>query len=347
MSQIVDKLFNVSSAKTMYFGATLIDSDPRAGYVEDIMATSKHDFNTTPISMLHLYPEIEEKIIDEGKGQPFPLAMACTWINGFAPMQRGLPDAENMPKGCKDYLSGKSIVTTDQIFRARQDEFLHSLLAHMKWYGATGDNGRLLDKTFMDEKFTGNCYRKGLACPHWATNPVNIKWMVKLNTTVAENNDYVYLVGGSNDILTDNVEEFVKTVSSLYDNIKSYQDENAKSPDKSKSSISSSPKHIWFANKDDEFKTTIPLFKAHLAAKKLYRMLQGIFLIHNYFIYIQKNLKEIGHVIEVDYNSKTNEPVFKKVEIQEIITKLDKIYSYSKNLCYVYGSDIGNSTIVS
>jgi hypothetical protein len=60
MSEIVKKLLNVNSAKTMLFGATLIDTDPRVGYDSTVMAVPKHEFKFNPITALAVYPEVEE-----------------------------------------------------------------------------------------------------------------------------------------------------------------------------------------------------------------------------------------------------------------------------------------------
>lgn len=348
MSDIVKKLLNVNSAKTMLFGATLIDTDPRAGYDMKVMAVPKHEFNFNPINTLAVYPEVEEILKDDWAAGNHTLALSCTYINGFVPCQCGYPDPEGMSKKSQNYFVGKSLVTTDQSFRSRPDGIINTLMAYYRWFGSSGDDGRLLDKSFIQEAESTKLTRKGLVCDHWLNNPVSVRWLVRVNKNEASDSDYVYMVGGSSDVISQSPAEFAKYITGLYDSILSLKEEARKSKTSSKNtnpSAESTPKFVWYAASSADMESKDPVIAANMLTKKLLRAIMGIFYIRNFFVY-SKNINKISHVIEISYDSKKNEPIFTKIEIEKIIDKFDTIYAYCKNLCYTY-KDIGDGSIMS
>lgn len=339
----INSILGVKDCKTMLLGATLMDTDPVAGY-DGNMTNIKNEFDWSPINSLLLYPETRDIETAESKDdKKADLSMASIWCNGFMPSQRGLPEATNMGRKTSNFLAGRSIITTDQIFKARSDVLLASLFPHLSWYGSKGE--RMYDKSNATTEGSAKLVRKGMLSASWFENPIAVRYMLRLPPNDQGAPDYVYLVGGSEDVIGDNLAKIPATVLSLYDQIKSLKEEmkkgNRPKGDNKNQGFLSTPKFLWYSYSGS---TADPMIKANLTAKKMLRIIESVFFIRNYFAYAQ-NCANFSEVLEISWDASAKKPVFKEVEIEKILAKYDTIYAYCKNLCSVY-SDIAKGDLI-
>lgn len=344
----INSILGVKCCKTMFLGATLMDTNVAAGY-DGSMSNVKHEFEWSPHNALTLYPEvrdIESKEQEEAKNtKKVDLSMACAWNTGFMPSQRGLPDATNMSRKTNNFLCGRSIITTDQVFKARGDTILAALFPHFSWYGSAGV--RMLDKDNAEPESAAKVVRKGLVSPSWLESPLPVRYMVRVPPDDSGAPDYVYFLGGSMDVIGDDLEKLPAAITSMYDQIKLLK-EDAKKNGKSKSakvddktSFQATPKYLWYSYSGPSEDAMV---KANLVAKKLLRTIEAIFFIRNYLVYAEK-YAGISDILEIGWDKKSEKPTFKEVSIQKIAQKYDTIYAYCKNLCAVY-ADIAKGDIL-
>ena len=157
----------------------------------------------------------------------------------------------------------------------------------------------------------------------------------------------MYYVGGSEDVIGDDLDNIPNNLAQLYSQIKVLKDDAKKAKIVIKNKTEDEyamcdAKNLWFAyNKTP----TNPLIKAHLLGKTLIRTVESIILIHNYLYYLKNFMgwDEISEIVEVD--PITNKPTFKEVSVDELIKKYDRIYAYCKNLTHIY-KDIGEANII-
>jgi hypothetical protein len=343
----INATLGVKCCKTMFLGATLMDTSPEAGY-DGSMTNVKHEFEWSPHNALLLYPEvrdIESKEQEDSKVEKkVDLSMACAWNTGFMPSQRGLPDATNMGRKTNNFLAGRSIITTDQVFKARGDSVLAALFPHFSWYGSNGV--RMVAKENAVEEAAQKVVRKGLVSPSWLEKPLPVRYMVRIPPEAGEP-DYVYFIGGSQDVIGDDLEKIPASLTAMYDQIRLLKEEAKKaSSSKSKksddkNSFQATPKYLWWSYSGG---VEDPLVKASVVAKKLLRTIEAIFFIRNYLVYAEK-YAGISEIHEIGWDAKAGVPTFKEVEIQKIAAKYDTIYAYCKNLCAVY-PDIAKGDIL-
>lgn len=338
MSEIVTQTLGINCSMTMLFGGTILDTDPTAGYDQSEMETVRKPSIRSPIAALNLYPEAIGVERDSGVKDEENLALAATWNNGFIPFSRGLPDPENMSRSCQTYLKTQNIVTTDQAILSRPDGWMEALFWHFQWYGSKGE--RIIDEEFVKESIVGKLVQQGLVCRKWAYNPVSVRYMVRIKSDDDEIPDYVYFIGGSDDLINDDLKVAIKKIQSDYKEATHFFEESAKSTNKTASEIGfrsdlSDPKNTWVAfnsGNETEEMVSAPITKARLAFKRMSRTIQGIFYIRNYLLYA-KDFLCVDSLVEVDYNKKKK---FNKVDIKEVLERYEDAYQYCKNLCYIY-----------
>jgi hypothetical protein len=340
----LSSLLGVRCCKSMNFGFTIMDTNIAAGRDTEILH-EKHQLDWSPQNALMVYPEIEE--IENTNNVKQSLAMSCAVVNGFAPYIRGITPDSSMSRQAMNFMEGRSLSTTNQSMKARHDAYLEVLFSHLSWYGAkntiiSSSDSKEIEETI--EKLT----KRGYICSAWKKAPPQIRYVVRLEKDKSEKNsdvEYVYFVGGSEDVIGDNLEEIPNTIFNLYCQIKTLKEESKKgSPRKASSETSltcrEDPKNLWYVFNGNSAE---PLVNAHLLAKKMLRIIESVFFIRNYFVYASKNL--VVTVDEVQYDKKTKAPIYKQVDIQKVIEKYDMIYAYCKNLCYMY-SDIAKGDVV-
>jgi hypothetical protein len=334
----------------MYFGVTLPDTDPGAGREPNI-GDVKHGHAWAPMKALLLYPNIrenEKNVIDK---QPIDLSMACCWVTGFTPMRRGMPNAANMSQNSRNFLDGMSVCTTDQLLKARSDNTLAAIFSRMVWYGTNGK--RIVDISLAtDNEAITKVIDRGLVSKNWDTKPVGVRYVVRMHTDTDDIYDYVYLIGGSDDLIGDNLNDIPSNITRWYDQIKGIKEkirENGGKNTKAHVNKNSEEecsgadqKFLWYAY---EKPSQDPVVMANLLAKRILRTIEGIIFIRNYLAYA-KNFIGISFVDEVvRYDDSTKKPVFEQVEISKVLLKYDTIYAYCKNLCFIY-NDIGEGNIL-
>lgn len=347
MSEDADTFVNnklrIKSCKTAFMGCTLIDTDPASGREANIDSV-KHVHQWSSLNSLLLYPTIKEfeNGVADDKKQKIDLSMASCWITGLTPIRRGLPQVKNMCQNSANFLDGRSVCTAEQLFKARPASLFNSLFSHIGYFG-TGE--RIIDRKYADDETDNKVVSRGFVARNWKTNPVQARYIVRIPPTNADTYDYVYFIGGSNDIIGNELEKIPANITMMYDQIKVLKEESKKDPQKMSQECefsSSDPKFIWYAY---DKPATAAIVKANLLSKRICRTVQGIIFIRNYLAYA-KNGIGISDIDEVvGYNKKEDQAIFEKKNIDDVLKKYDKIYAYCKNLCYVY-KDIGKGDII-
>lgn len=334
---------DLNSFKVANMGVTLIDTNPASGRIEKINGISTPHV-WSPINALMLYPIIEDYEKNRLDKRDVDLSMACAWMTGLTPLARGLATPQHMSSNSYNWLKGRAVSTTEQILRSRPDEMLTALFSNMKWYGT---NKRIVDNKHMpcDDQIT-KLIEKGYVSKTWQHDPISVRYVVQILGDCAESYDYIYFIGGSEDIIGDDLELIPKNLSSLYDQIRTIKDElkktSGKKTEPEDEASKSNPKFLWYAY---DASSTNPTVRANILAKKLLRTIEGIIFIRNYLVYAKNGIgiSDINEV--VGFDESTGMAIYKTVKIVKIIEKYDNIYAYCKNLCYIF-KDIGAGDII-
>lgn len=317
MSELVTQTLGINCSMTMVFGATILDTDPQSGYDNSEMEAIRKPCDRTPESALKFYPEAISVEREAGTADDENLSLASVWMNGFIPFSRGLPDPENMSRSCETYLKSQNIVTTDQGFLSRPEGWLESLFWHFNWYNS---DERIIEEDFVREEIIHKLIGKGMVCRKWQFNSPCIRYMVREKAESDDQPDYIYFIGGSQDLIRDDMMETVKEIISLYKTgislLKS-----------SNETYSCDPSQVWH--------TKIAKTDSDNAISQLVEMsrkIQGIFYIRNYLVYA-KNFLGITELVEANFKNKKR---FNKISIDKVIERYEGAYQYCKNLCYLY-----------
>lgn len=326
MSEIVTQTFGINCAMTMVFGGTVIDTNPSSGYDSTEMEAIRKPCDKTPATSLNFYPEAIDVERQSGTPDEDNLSLAATWINGFIPYSRGLPDPENMTRSCETYLKTQNIVTTDQCILSRPEGWLEGLFWHFKWFNSqdTSDKDRLVEEEFVRENILTKLIMNGLVCRKWQYQPPSIRYMVREKAINDEVPDYVYLIGGSSDMVRDNMLDTVNEIKTLYKT-------SLSKLESIKTKFTSDPRIIWNSHKAEQDNEGI------VSLIEMSRKIQGIIYIRNYLLYA-KNFLGIDELVEANFSSKKR---FLKINIDTVIERYEEAYQYCKNLCYMY-QDIKN-----
>jgi hypothetical protein len=341
--ELINKTLGVNNCKTMYLGCTLMDTNPAAGR-EMVIADVKCPQAWSPLNALLLYPIIQD--YEKSDKKKVDLSLACAWNTGFTPVRRGMPDAANMTSNSRNFLEGRSVNTTDQILKARSDDALAAIFSRIGWYGAK--DSRIVPRELSSNEETDKKFvSRGFVSASWTDDPVKVRYMVSLPPTGSAPYDYVYLVGGSEDVIGDSLADIPLALSQMWDQIKTLKEEVKNSTKGKKSeaddeAASADPKFLWHAYTKQ---ATDPAIRANLLAKKLLRTIESIIFIRNYFAYAKGGigLNEVQEV--VGFDAKEGKPILKTVNIDDVLQKYDTIYAYAKNLCYIF-KDIGAGDIM-
>jgi hypothetical protein len=332
----------------MRFGATIMDTRPTIGRNPNIQNATFPNI-WTPNKVLEYYPEIHKYEQGEIKKPKVDLSMACLWNTGFTTAKRGSADPEYMCVNSKNYLEGVGVYATDTMFTARPDSVFVAFMSHLSWYKS--NNKVIVPNTLTKfDDYYNKVVDREFVASGWAKNPAIIRYVTRISKNSNANGipfDYVYYVGGSEDVIGDDLDNIPNNLAQLYSQIKVLKDDAKKAKIVIKNKTEDEyamcdAKNLWFAyNKTP----TNPLIKAHLLGKTLIRTVESIILIHNYLYYLKNFMgwDEISEIVEVD--PITNKPTFKEVSVDELIKKYDRIYAYCKNLTHIY-KDIGEANII-
>jgi hypothetical protein len=340
----VSKLFNIRDARIMVFGGTIIDVDDDAGWSEPMQRSSK-TLEWTAKSALSIYPKIQS-VQEEEKDKN--LGMSAVWNNGFVPVKKGLLEANNMAKRTSTFLNQSGFVTTDQIFKTRQPEKLNALFASMKWYSTDPKKKmHLIDPSLMQAEGKKNVIEMGMICEKWTKDPVSIRYVFRDEPTDGgdpDRADYIYLIGGSRELLANDMRPICKEISQLYTAAQAAFDADSKKKQDGealKLSNIQSKAGVWLAYdkaasesalNDAQIKT----ITAMRNRRRLVRLIQGIVYIRNYLVYAQ----QLGMDTVLDFEA-TASPICKAVKTADVQAKYEEAYQYCKNLINVF-PDIAN-----
>jgi len=343
--EVISKLFGLKNAKTATLGATLIDTDMSAGYTIKGNAMSQNrspsQVVASPKDALAVYPAIERSEMETGKKGGSVLTMASLWVNGFIPYTRSLIDARNATKETSAVMAKFGLVSTDMNFNSRSDEQLNTLFTFFKWYGGKDDEDRIIPRETADDTSIGKNIRMGLVCAKWSIKPLSVRYVVKQRGN-DKTRDYLYLVGGSDEMLMDNPDKMASSIGQMFKDIMSNIEGgksvpvpgNGQSRTITSNADLSDPHRVWW-EMDDGVSDEIlahPYSKAYLAMKRLNRTVQGIIYIRNYFVYAKKHL---GIEKVADFNMTVDKNP-REVDIMKVIDKYENIYQYVKNVCHLY-----------
>lgn len=336
MSEIVTQTLGINCSMTMLFGCTILDTDPAAGYEQSEMESIRKPCEKSPRTALKFYPEAIDVERQSGTKDEDNLSLAAIWNNGFIPFSRGLPDPENMSRSCETYLKTQNMVTTDQAILSRPDGWLEGLFWNFKWFGS--NNERIIDESFVKESVIAKLVQYGLVCRKWSFNPPSIRYMVRVKSKSDDVPDYVYFIGGSDDLMCDDINSTINIVVNEYNSVLRNLEESKKQKVSQEISFRSDladNKNTWVAynpaNETDEMNDA-PITKARVAFKRVSRIIQSVFYIRNYLIYARDFLN-VDKIVEIDFR---NDKKFNNVDINKVIDRYSDIYEYCKNLCYIY-----------
>lgn len=335
----VSKLFNVRDARVMVFGGTIIDTDDAAGYSETTMNRSAKPLEWTAKNALTIYPRMQ-LVQEEEKDTVF--GMSAVWNNGFVPVKKGLLEAANMTKRSSNFLNNCGYVTTDQIFKTRQEEKFNALFASMKWYSSDPKkkNVNLIDPSLVQADGKKTVIDLGMTCEKWFSDPVSIRYMFRNESAESSDApDYIYLIGGSRELLANDLSPVCAEIAKLYKSAREAFETDSKKkadPEALKLSNIQSKNGIWLAY--DQAKSEQGLndnqmkqITAMRNRRRMVRLIQGIFYIRNYLMYSKK--LEMDTVLDFDASSST---LCTKVPVKDVLAKYEEAYQYCKNLVGVF-----------
>lgn len=341
MSEIVNDIFNINSCKSMVFGASLFDTRPETGYSEGEMAADRIGREHNPQIAYQFYKDMEQ-LWEDSKSDDDSVMLCGTslWLNGFAPRYEGQVIPENTTEKVAKYLSIRGLWTCDQVLRSRPDYILETLFSCFKWYETST---RIVDEAHAVDTAIGKLVRKGMVCNNWIKNQLGVRYVISIKSNKSSAYDFLYLIGGSDDILCDDMSKTALDIGQAY---KSTQNliEDAKNVAitneiKFHSQLSDN-KYVWHQHVSGEFGEEFndhPITKARLKFRYVNRCMQSIFYIYDYLQYAKKHLK-----IKTLLDYKGGTP--KKVSIDEVIERYGKCYNYCKTLMYMF-EDIASGTL--
>jgi hypothetical protein len=333
-------VLGVNNLKTAVMGGTVIDVEENSGYTSkggQMSALRRPEqVVDSPNSALMVYPSIEQAELENG-GQGDMRVMGSMWVNGFIPHSRGLLEPDNATRAAATTMFKFGLVTVDQLFKSRSDDILTTFCTFFKWYGGT-DEDRILPKEMATDSCIGKNVKRGMVCSKWAIKPLPIRYVVKIRGD-SSSRDLVYFVGGSEELLSDDMDSLAASIGSMFKTAKILRSNVEKvgniPNDVKYCDELMNPQKVWYEYDEDDFSDSLKshdLTKARLLMKRINRTIQGVIYIRNYFHYAKRYLK-IKKV--ADFNLKVcSTPT--EVDIDTVINRYEDIYQYVRNLCRVY-----------
>lgn len=345
---MASEVLGIGNLKTALLGGTIIDTEENSGYTTkggQMSALRRPEqVVSSPNSALMVYPAIEQAEKENG-GHTDMRIMGSLWINGFIPHSRGLIEPDNACGAGHATMFKFGIVSLDQMFKSREDSVLASFCTFFKWYGGT-DEDRIIPKEASDDSCIGKNIKRGTVCSKWAIKPPSIRYVVKIRGD-SGSRDVLYLVGGSDELLADDMDGLASNLHALFKSAKSlssaaYKAGNIPNDVKYCDDLDN-PLKVWYEYDEDDYSDAVKnhdLTKSRLLMKRLNRTLQGIIYIRNYFQYA-KRFAKVKKVM--DFNLKVSSTP-SEVDIDVLIERYENIYQYARNLCRVY-PEIGEGKI--
>lgn len=351
----ISNLFKIKDSKTMVFGATIVDTDEKCGYVEGSMARMSKEWDSSPNKILHAYPKIM-KVDEEEAGSGFPLL--AIWNTGFTPVKQAPFDAANMSKRTGRTLNSLGYMTTEQCMFVRQDEKMLSLFSSFKWYDSktskTSKEKRLISAVQSEATEVKDLIKSGMISETWAKNPPSIRYILR---SPSEGNndapDYVYMLGGSVELTRDDMSITCREIASLYNESQTAFSSEKKDANTSKDNSGldysniqgkSCIYHAFVGDIAKSYKENDVLLLAALKRRKMVRMINGIISFRNYLHYIDtfisKNNSNLETVLDFDASNSESQ-ICKAVSLKSVLAKYEDAYQFCKNLIHT-NMDIAN-----
>lgn len=347
----ISNLFKINDSKTMVFGATIVDTDERSGYIEGSMTRMSKEWDCSPGKVLHSYPKIM-KVDDEENGSGFPLL--AIWNTGFTPVKQAPFDAANMAKRTGRTLNSLGYVTTEQCMFVRQDEKMLSLFSSFKWYDSKQNKNskekRLISTVQSCANEVRDLVKAGMIADTWTKTPPSIRYVLR---SPAEGKDevpdYVYMLGGSCEMIRDDMSLTCKEISSLYHESQAVfanekPDKKSDTVDYSSIQGKSNIYHAFTPEMSKLFKESDIFVVAALKRKKMVKLINGVINIRNYLHYIDsfisKNNSNLETILDFDA-SNPDAQICKAVSLKSVLAKYEDSYQFCKNLIHT-NLDIAN-----
>lgn len=301
---VLAQLFGIKDSSSCIFGGTVLDTNLSSGYDKEKMNPPKNEVTLNPQLGIYLYPVIKElqSVYKEGS---FPLSMMDTWVNGFAVNNKGSPSPDNMCSKSVEMLDTCSVMKTSQLVKSHDQSLLSTLFYFFKFY--KHEDNRILNLDSFTEENKAKLITKGMVCSNWLENPLQVRYVIRKE---GKSNlpDYLYLIGGSEDLISDNPSDGI-------DIIKSSFHYTSKKPGKNSSNL----RYIWNDMSTSDVKESTKKFV------EFTRLLCGFICIRNYLYYAYHDLK-IDTLIEFNGSS------IKKVQTKKILELYEEVYQYCRTI---------------
>jgi hypothetical protein len=282
-------VLGVNNLKTAVMGGTIIDIEDNSGYTSKAGQMSAlrrpEQVVDSPNHALMVYPAIEQAERENGENSDMRV-MGSLWVNGFIPHSRGLPEPDNATRAAATTMFKFGLVTVDQLFKSRGDDVLTTFCTFFKWYGGT-DEDRILPKELANDSCIGKNVKRGMVCSKWAIKPQSIRYVVKIRGD-GSSRDLVYFVGGSDELLADDMNALATNIYSMFETAKNLRSNVSKAGnipnDVKYCDELMNPQKVWYEYDEDDFSESLrshDLTKARLLMKKINRTLQGVIYIRN------------------------------------------------------------------
>lgn len=311
---VISKLFNIKDSKTCIFGGTIIDIDIKSGHnKEDMLSPSNKIIDTAcPEIGVELYTNVKD-FQDSYDPKSFPKSLMDTWINGFVPNNKGLPSAEGVCDITKEYLNKLSILKFDQLYPNREEGVLDALFSFLSFYGKK--------ESILDVEDTGNykerLINKGIVCKNWLNNPIQIRYVLRREGE-GDALDYIYLLGGSPIILSNNPEDVIPELQTCY---KKYIYGNEFLFSKNKKSY-----RVWDEITPEIYNNFPVNDKDKIVATiQFLRTLSGIIFIRNY-LYYAYHILGIESIVEFEGDN------IRKLPTKKVLSLYEESYLYCKTV---------------
>lgn len=334
MSDYLNETFGINSCKSMIFGASIFDTNDHSGYSEGEMAHFRHQRIHTPKSALAFYPELEQVWEDsKDSDEKQMLCGTSLWLNGFGAPYEDSVSPENCNEKVAQFIKNRGYWTTDQILRSRPDHLLETLFGCFKWHGTAE---RMVPDDKLIDTAVSKIIRKGLVCRSWTQNPVGVRYSISIKGSSKSKYDYVYLLGGSPDMIADDMKRSAANIGDKFLKAKGVlEDQRGKSVPHEilHHSQLTDPKYCWYEYDEKQFGDDFnnhPLTKARRDFMFVTRSIQGIIFIRNFLMYAKKHLK-IKTLNEYNGSSTPN-----KITIDEVLARYQPAYDYCKTLIFMF-----------
>lgn len=307
---VLAQLFGIKDSASCIFGGTILDTNVQAGYDKDNMNPPRSEVALTAQFGVYLYSIVKElqSVYKEGS---FPRSMMDTWINGFSVNNKGCPSPDNMCSKSIEILSMCSVMKTPQLIKSHEQDLLQTLFYFFKFY--KHEDERILNLESFTNENKAKLITKGVVCKNWGESPLQVRYVVRKEGKDGLP-DYLYLIGGSEDLISDNPSDGIDIIKKISTSWFKKSINNL---------VSTNFRYVWHdtsSDKGEDYKKLI----------QFTRLLCGFICIRNYLYYAYHDLK-IDTLIEFNGTS------IKKVPTKKVLELYEEAYQYCKTISMLIG----------